>query len=214
MKKILALCMALALVAGTASAALVWSEGFNSDYSPSWSGSFGVQFGPNIINDTWNTEGDGGAWANTDQTGTSGAGLIIGGQDFVIGIVAAAGETCTFTGDFGWKFGTSASDVAIHGSQTGFMVDGGAASLGNAEYVFGAGAELQMFEYTFSYTTIADDIGKTIEGRVRTVDKNNITGLTQLLTDNWQVDVVPEPATLGLVGLVGAGLLMARRLQI
>lgn len=56
-----------------------------------------------------------------------------------------------------------------------------------------------MVEYTFSYTTVAADIGKTIEGRVRTVDLNKVGGSIQLLADDWQVTAIPEPATLGLL---------------
>ena len=68
-----------------------------------------------------------------------------------------------------------------------------------------------MVEYTFSYTTVAADIGKTIEGRVRTVDLNKVGGSIQLLADDWQVTAIPEPATLGLLGAFGGGILFIRR---
>ena len=217
MKKTLVLCMIMALAVGTASATIVWSEGFNLDYTPGgFNDNWAVEFGPNILTAAWNTEGDAGSWYNTSDPATGGgAGAIMGGQDFVIGTVAAAGEIYTFTGDFGWQYGSlaSANDVGVHASQSGFLLDGAKVGGPAADYVYGSGAQSELFEYSFSYTTVPADIGKTMEGRIRTVDYQVVDGLTQILTDNWQVDVVPEPATLGLAGMAGIGLLMVRRFR-
>ena len=218
MKKTLAVCMIAALAAGSASATIVFSEGFNSGYTHPgpFSVNWGVEFGPNIITAAWNTEGDAGAWYNAADTATGGgSGTILGGQDFSAGTVAAAGEIYTFTGDFGWQYGSlaSANDVGVHAAQSGFYIDGVKVGGPAANYVYGSGAQFELFEFGFSYTTVPADIGKTITGRIRTVDFQNTDGLTQLLTDNWQVDVVPEPATFGLLGMAGAGLLIARRLR-
>ncbi|RLA36422.1 MAG: hypothetical protein DRQ64_10105, partial [Gammaproteobacteria bacterium] len=118
MKKTMAVCMIMALVAGTASASIVWSEGFNSGFSNPYSASWGAQFGltgPGIVTDgsIAGIEGDGFAAMNVNQA--VGAPAITGGMDFSLGTVASAGVTYTFSGDFGWRYGTlaSASDLLI-----------------------------------------------------------------------------------------------------
>ena len=55
-----------------------------------------------------------------------------------------------------------------------------------------------MVEYTFSYTTVAGDVGNDLKIRVGLEHFNTIGGLCQVVTDDWQVEG-PEPATLGLL---------------
>lgn len=213
---------ALVLAAGSTSASVIWSEGFNSDFSNPYSGGYGTQFGisgPGIKTDgsISGIEGDGFAGLNSSQSATNGVAAVLGGMDISLGVVAAAGTTYSFIGDFGWRYGTveSAQDMAIHANQSGFRVDGAKVSGPASNFVFGDLASSQsannLGQLTFDYTTVAGDVGKDLIVRIRIMDKNNESGTTQLLADNWQVTAIPEPGTLGLVGAFGAMALFVRR---
>ena len=222
-RTIMSIIATSAMAVCTASASLViWSEGFNSDFSSPYSASFGNPlFGvslPGIITDGSLTgiEGDGFAAANTSLTNTSGTASILSGMDINLGAVAEAGVKYTFSGEFGWRYGTlaAASDLGIHYGQTGFVVDGTTHTAGDfLPFNFGTSTsgQAQLTTHDFSYTTVASDVGKDILVRIRLVDQNNDGTLTQLLTDDWQVTAVPEPAALGLLGAVGAMILFIRR---
>lgn len=216
------ICMVLLiLICGMVSADVVWSEGFNSDFSDSYSSSFGYRFGvnaPGIVTDgsVGGTEGDGFSALNANQTSTGGVASIVGGMDIDLGTVADSGVTYSFSGNFGWRYGTAAaaSDLAVHYGQTGFIVDGTTHTAGDfSEFNFGTSTagQSQLANHSFSYTTVSTDIGKNILVRIRLVDKNNVGTLTQLLADDWQVTAIPEPATLGLLSTLGAGIFFIRR---
>ncbi|VGO14005.1 hypothetical protein PDESU_02562 [Pontiella desulfatans] len=214
---------ALILVAGSASASVIWSEGFNSGFSSPYSASFGAPVfgstGPGIQTDgsLAGIEGDGFASANSSQTNVNGVASILSGMDISLGAVAEAGVTYTFSGDFGWRFGSvaAASDLAVHANQSGFRIDGTKVSGPSSNFVFGDLASSQsannLGQLTFDYTTVAGDVGKDILVRIRIVDEHDVGTLTQLLSDNWQVTAIPEPATLGMVAAFGGTVLFIRR---
>ena len=202
----------MALTARSASASVIWSEGFNSGFSSPYSASFGTPLfgltGRGIMTDgsLAGIEGDGFAVANSSRTDTHGTGSIISGMEISLGIVAEAGVTYTFSGDFGWRHGTlsAASDLAIHAKQSGFVIDGSRVSGPSANFMFGdlasSASTNNLGQLTFDYTTVIGDVGKDILVRIRIMDKCNVGTLTQLLADNWQVAaVIPEPDTLGLI---------------
>ncbi|VGO14006.1 hypothetical protein PDESU_02563 [Pontiella desulfatans] len=196
----------LALAAGSASAqsSNIFAEGFNSGFSSPYSATWGTPvFGdtnPGIITDgsIAGIEGDGFAAANVNQSATNGTVVIIGSMDVDTGYaIQQAGEVITFTGDFGWRYGnaTTASDLSIHNGQSGFNI-GAKTGVTDAPITFNYGAQAAgtLNAVTFSYTTVEDDVGETVTLRVRHADANAVANLTQLLTDNWLVDVgVPEP---------------------
>lgn len=187
----------LALVAGSALAqsSNIFAEGFNSGFSSPYSSAWGTpQFGitgPGIITDgsISGIEGDGFAAANVNQASTNGTASIIGGLDINTGYtIQQAGEVITFTGDFGWRYGnaTTASDLSIHNGQSGFVV-GSKVGVTDDLIVFNYGAQAQgvLTSVTFTYTTVADDIGESVTVRIRHAEANTVAGLNQLLTDNW-----------------------------
>ena len=214
----------LSLVGFSHGAVIAISEGFNSTFANPYGGqTFGLQYGvtgPGIVadgdNGTSATEGNSFAGANTNAANTSPT--IIGGMDIDLGTVSAAdvGKTLTFTGDFGWRFGTTAAaaDLLLSADQTGFRIGAvaaGGTTVKDSFSNFDIGTQTAgVFEQaSFSYTIVNDDIGDDIHLRIRLQDNGASTGLTQLLTDNWVV-TVPEP-TGALLGGLGALLLLRRR---
>lgn len=112
-------------------------------------------------------------------------------------IIQQAGLVLTFSGDFGWRYGstTTASDLSINSTHSGFLI-GSTGPVKDDEFSFNYGAltASTLNPLTFSYTTTSEDIGQTVSFRIRHADNNNVANLTQLLTDNWQVTVgVPDP---------------------
>ena len=211
------------ILAGASHAAPILTEGFNSGFTSPYGGqTFSVQFGvtgPGIVadgnNGTVATEGDSFAGANTDATNT--APIIIGAMDISMGIVSAAdvGKTLTFTGDFGWRFGTAASadDLAIHPGQTGFRIGnvsdavpepGTTVKDSFSNFDIGTQTENVFEQASFSYTIANGDIGEAIHLRIRLVDSGGNTGLTQLLTDNWVVTAVgQDPPAIASISVSG-----------
>lgn len=229
----LTLVAALALFACPASAqTTIFSEGFNSDFSNPYSNqspyqTFGFQYGlgvPGIVasgnNGLSATEGDSFAATNYNNASTTGATTIAGGMDIALGTVAAAGETYTFSGDFGWRFSNTSGnneELFIFAAQTGFLFDGvkPGFTAGPSQSWFFDMPESTFEEFSFSYTTGTADIGKSVGLRIRLADQNNIAGSTQLLTDNWQVSVIPEPATYAfLAGILALGGALVRRRRV
>ena len=121
---ILSAIMVLALAAGSASAEVVWSEGFNDGWStdifsstaPPFFNGYGANDGAVA---TPSDEGDGHAWMNDTSADISGVSTFSYGE-VTLGEVVAAGDTYTFTGNFtiaGWL--TGGSDYAIDETNTG-----------------------------------------------------------------------------------------------
>ncbi|QHI68483.1 sulfatase-like hydrolase/transferase [Tichowtungia aerotolerans] len=197
----------------------VWSEGFNSDFSnPYAKGSFGPQFGvttPGIVTDgsLAGVEGDGFAALNLKRKETNGKAKQFGGMDVSLGTVTDAGVTYTFSGKFGWRYGkpASARDLEIIKEFSGFLIGGKRpASMVTPAFNFGELPQKQLKDYRFSYTTQPDDVGKTIGLRLRLVDLNKVTGLTQFLTDGWAVTAAPAEAAAGvrLPGIFSDGMVL------
>jgi hypothetical protein len=196
---ITAITAILALAAGSALAATqvttVFTEGFNSGFSDPYTTdgqSYGARFGitaPGIITDgsVSGIEGDGFAALNNNRA-ADGVATIIGAMDIDLGTVPAAGVIYTFSGDFTWRYGTAAraADLYLHAVQSGFMVDMGSPSTGDANFVFNMASETWA-THSFSYTATADDVGKPIRVRIRLADSDQVADLTQLIADNWVV---------------------------
>lgn len=220
MKKIAGLSIIIMLAAGTGLADVIFSEGFNSDFSSPYSAAFGSEFGitaPGIVTNESiaGMEGDGFAGLNINKP--TGDPSITGGMDVSLGTVSAAGVTYTFSGDFGWQYGTldAASDNLLSYNQTGFVVGNTTHPKGDYQpFNFGTSTPGSgvFTNYTFSYTTDAADVGQSILVRIRLQDNGQDGTLTQLLTDNWQVTAVPEPATMGLF-TVTVGLILIYRFR-
>ena len=118
--------------------------------------------------------------------------------------------TYTFSGDFGWNGTgtggqTAADDLFFRNPNTGFLViDGGATTLeknGTLDVNIGEDfTEGTLNLVTFSYTTVAGDIGKDLGFRIRIQDAGDVDGSIQVVADNWQVTAVPEPSAFALIG--------------
>ncbi len=217
----------LGLVVANAGAGVIWTEGFNTDFggdaalytgSSTWAQRFGA-VSPNIVSSPDNglsaSEGDAFNGLNTPNNPVSGGAAALGQGSVALETITAAGVTYTFTGDFGWRYDSvagAASDISLRAG-TGFAVIGGAGPSA-PDFSFGAFGSGTWNEYTFSYTTVADDIGKDIEFRIVLVDENAVAGTTQLLTDTWRVESIPEPATFGLLGIAGCVITALRRLRV
>jgi hypothetical protein len=173
---------------------------------------------PGIITDgsISGIEGNGFAAANVSEPGTNGTAYITGGLDVNTGyVIQQSGVVLTFSGDFGWRYGTAttASDLFIHDGQSGFLI-GSTVPVkdGVLSFNYGEQAASTLNPVTFSYTTTAADIGQTVSLRIRHAEANHVANLTQLLSDNWVVtagvpdpDPVPTNATL-VVGVRADGL--------
>jgi hypothetical protein len=226
--------MMILMAAGMVSADLVFSQGFNAplttnDYYKVGTWSYGSYFG--VSTPGYVTNGNGGlvgtegsgfaAW----NTGSSNAvPTIIAGMDFRLpDTVTAAGVTYTFSGDFGWRYaaGSKATvdDMLIRAQASGFVI--GTNNINAVQdgtpvnYMFGTYAQGTWTTYTFNYTTIVADIGKPITLRVRFQDNSAVDSQNvQLLTDNWTVTSIPEPATIGMLGLGALVVLVLRPVRV
>jgi hypothetical protein len=200
MRSIVGIVILVMFSIGTLTAQTVFQEGFNSGFTNPYAiSSFAYEFGitsPGIVTDgsISGIEGNGLAALNNGRTNAGSVASIVGGMDISLGTVAAAGITYTFSGDFGWRYGTlaAASDNAISYGQSGFVVGSTTHTAGDFKtFNFGtstAGSGI-LTNYTFSYTTVAGDVGQSITARLRLQDNNTNGTLTQLLTDNWIITI-------------------------
>ncbi|MEM0965346.1 MAG: hypothetical protein AAGJ81_04220 [Verrucomicrobiota bacterium] len=202
---------------------LIFTEGFNSGFSSPYSDGFGIRYGitaPGIVlspnSGTVATEGDAFAGMNSSQTNTTPT--VISGMDIDLGTVTEEGTTYIFTGEFGWRFGSvaAASDLAFNNGQTGFRIGTDTKKDGVVAVNFGEDFTAGVFnQVSFSYTTVIGDVGQDLGLRIRLQDNGAVSGLTQLLTDNWQVTSIPEPSAGGaLIGIGSLALLTLRRHRI
>lgn len=175
---------------------IVWAQGFNK--SVVWDeGSFGWQYGivnPGIVQQTppENTEGEGFCGANTGVPAADGEQKAIGRVIArIISSVKNAGEVYQFNGKIGWRYGKkeSADDLLIFDKRTGFFSDSKGMSryAGPTAVCIGEIPQSTWAVLTWTYTTTENDIGKPIYLCIETHDRNNFTGLTQVLADDWKV---------------------------
>jgi hypothetical protein len=207
---------AVMVLAGSVMAEEIFKEGFNSGFVPPYkagSGTFGFQFVNHAngqVHGLNGTEGDGYGWQNSNNQQKGGQSSVIGRMTVDLGTVKEAGLEYVFTGDFAWQFGSEAcaQDLYIHKERTGFKV-GDKTRGAQRNWFFGDAAAKVWRTYTVRYTTTPADVGKKIEFEIQLVDMNKADGLTQLLTDNWKIEIL-QPLVLGAVdGLYNQGLLVA-----
>lgn len=177
---------------------IVFSEGFNSNFNEPYEFRWGLWFGvstPGIIEDGNNgtnaTEGDSFAALNVNRHGAGSP--VFAGMVIDLGTIAEAGLTYTFTGDFSWRFGkvNVAGELRIIGSgQSCFLVDGNPVGTPIPQFYFNM-PKMEWKQHSFSYKTATDDVGKSIKLRIRLADDLAYHGLTQLITDNWKVTIIP-----------------------
>jgi hypothetical protein len=211
-------CMAGAVMvmAGAVMAEEIFKEGFNSGYVPPFLAapkSFGFQFvnyAPNGKHEVNGTEGDGYGWQNHNNSQQGVKASVIGRMTIDLGTVKEAGVEYIFTGDFAWQFGSEACarDLYIHKDRTGFRIEEKTRGA-ESNWLIGDAAEKVWRTYTVRYTTRPDDVGQKVVFEIQLADSNQAAGLTQILTDNWKIEIL-QPLVVGAVdGLYNQGLLAA-----
>lgn len=182
---------AMVLAAGAASAAepVIFTEGFNSDYSSQWTANISSAFGnaaPGITNSgTAGFEGDGFAVINWDRADTDGAVNVTQWNHVDLEVVQLAGVTYTFTGDFGWRNGSTnaINDVFIHSGQSGFNGNGDVPT----NFEIGSIPSNTLQTVSFSYTTVEADVGAMLTLKINLADKDFTNSVVELLADDWNV---------------------------
>jgi hypothetical protein len=95
-----------------------------------------------------------------------------------------------------------------HVAETGILrvsVDGESIS-----YVL-PGAQRSFVPYSFDFTRALSGVASMAEIRIDWLREDGHTGAKQLIIDSIDVHAVPEPSTLGMVGLAAGGAWMAKR---
>jgi hypothetical protein len=95
-----------------------------------------------------------------------------------------------------------------HAAETGILrvsVDGESIS-----YVL-PGAQRKFVPYSFDFTRALSGVESMAEIRIDWLREDGHTGAKQLVIDSIDVHTVPEPSTLGMIGLVAGGAWIARR---
>jgi hypothetical protein len=95
-----------------------------------------------------------------------------------------------------------------HVAETGVLrvsVDGESIS-----YVL-PGAQRDFVPYSFDFTRALSGVASMAEIRIDWLREDGHTGAKQLVIDSIDVHAVPEPSTLGLIGLAAGGAWMVRR---
>ena len=208
---LVATCSAIALLQTVASASLVSvnnasfespavGDGSWSNGADDWLGSsFGIQ-----------------DWTDSDYTGSTGNTQDIPGADGNQGIwinsggycyqdvgALAANTTYTLTVAVGNRasksYDTSLIQLAFYQDSYGGTLLGSSGSLGGT-----ASAGGNHVDVAYQFVT-----GASVSGNL--VIALEQTGASQANVDNVRLEAIPEPATLGLVGIFGVGLMVARR---
>jgi len=197
---------AVMVLAGAVMAEEIFKAGFNSGFVPPFLAapqSFGFQFvnyAPNGKHGVNGTEGDGYGFQNSNNPQKGVPASVIGRMTIDLGTVKEAGVEYIFTGDFAWQFGSEACarDLYIQKERTGFRIGEKTRGAGS-NWLIGDAAEKVWRTYTVRYTTKAADVGEKVVFEIQLVDSNQAAGLTQLLTDNWKVEIL-SPKSLGAAG--------------
>jgi hypothetical protein len=95
-----------------------------------------------------------------------------------------------------------------HVAETGILrvsVDGESIS-----YVL-PGAQQSFVPYSFNFTSLLSGVSAMQEIRIDWLREDGHTGAKQLVIDSIDVHAVPEPSTLGMIGLAAGGAWMAKR---
>jgi hypothetical protein len=73
------------------------------------------------------------------------------------------------------------------------------------------GAQLDFVPYSFDFTKALSGVASMAEIRIDWLREDGHTGAKQLIIDSIDVHAVPEPSTLGMIGLAAGGAWMAKR---
>jgi hypothetical protein len=73
------------------------------------------------------------------------------------------------------------------------------------------GAQRDFVPYSFDFTRALSGVASMAEIRIDWLREDGHGGAKQLVIDSIDVHAVPEPATLGLIGLAAGGAWMVRR---
>ena len=73
------------------------------------------------------------------------------------------------------------------------------------------GGQQTFVPYSFNFTSLLSGVSAMREIRLDWLREDGHTGAKQLVIDSIDVHAVPEPATLGLIGLAAGGAWIARR---
>jgi len=73
------------------------------------------------------------------------------------------------------------------------------------------GAQQSFVPYSFDFRSVLSDVSAMREIRLDWLREDGHGGAKQLIIDSIDVHAVPEPSTLGLIGLVAGGAWIARR---
>jgi len=129
-------------------------------------------------------------------------------------ITAAEAALGTVTFDFDFKAWPIAEGGIDGVSEAGLFIKVLDQDAGWAEVVFEEQA-VTAADVNWTDGFISADIsayeGKILQWGIHMNSQNYSP--TAIATDNMQVEVIPEPATMGLLGIAGAGLLFARRFR-
>jgi hypothetical protein len=204
MKK-LTLTIAVLAIAGLSSAALnIANANFDDDSAWTWgdsntAGGWGAPSG-----NAWDASGVGTAFVNT----TAGGGYSVVYQSVNLGGGIGAGDTVTMS--------AFVTDLTAAGENTALLklesLDAGGGVIGGSdiEHVFTASAAGAT--ESWDYTIHGDAVGVKVVFGVTGGWGGPLAGDSSYSFDNIQV--VPEPATMGLIGLFGGGMMALRRFRI
>ena len=73
------------------------------------------------------------------------------------------------------------------------------------------GAQRDFVPYSFDFTKALSGVSAMAEIRIDWLREDGHTGAKQLIIDSIDVHAVPEPSTLGMIGLAAGGAWMAKR---
>jgi hypothetical protein len=73
------------------------------------------------------------------------------------------------------------------------------------------GAQQSFVPYSFNFTSLLSGVASMAEIRIDWLREDGHGGAKQLVIDSIDVHAVPEPSTLGLIGLTAGGAWIARR---
>lgn len=171
------------------------------------------------------------ASADLTEFGWASPGDVVGGtgSEYVLSMLDADGVL-----DAVWADAISSQEINIADLQAVAEIGSSLITINAktgtwySDYVTGTGA--RAGQYAFAVITTADSIASIVQGDYIGISAINPTAIAELDADgvggdprlaaqefagggavNINVEVIPEPATLGLMGLAGLGMFLARR---